>query len=75
VSWPGRRCGPRAGGSWPGGEPAGVFESGVMSRTVVIEFHRVAAVAAYEIDPYQEALRVLGDGVERDLRIIEALPA
>jgi hypothetical protein len=46
-----------------------------MSRTVVIEFHRVAAVAAYEIDPYQEALRVLGDGVERDLRIIEALPA
>ena len=58
------------------GEPARVFESGVMARTVVIEFDSVeAAVAAYESDAYQEALRVLGDGAERDLRIIEALPS
>jgi uncharacterized protein (DUF1330 family) len=55
------------------GQPARVFESGVMERTVVIEFESVAhAVAAYESPGYQEALRALGDGAERDLRILEA---
>jgi uncharacterized protein (DUF1330 family) len=58
------------------GEPARVFESGVMARTVVIEFDSVeAAVGAYESEAYQEALRALGDGAERDLRIVEALPS
>jgi uncharacterized protein (DUF1330 family) len=56
------------------GQPARAFESGVMERTVVIEFESVErAVAAYESAAYQEALRVLGDAAERDLRIIEAL--
>lgn len=56
------------------GTPARAFESGVMERTVVIEFDSVElAVAAYESPGYQEALRALGDGAERDLRIIEAL--
>jgi uncharacterized protein (DUF1330 family) len=51
-----------------------VFEAGVDERTVVIEFDSVdAAVAAYESPAYQEALRALGDGAERDLRIIEAV--
>jgi uncharacterized protein (DUF1330 family) len=55
------------------GRPARVFESGVMERTVVIEVESVDhAVAAYESPAYQEALRALGDGAERDLRIIEA---
>jgi uncharacterized protein (DUF1330 family) len=55
------------------GQPARVFERGVMERTVVIEFESVEhAVAAYESPAYQEALRALGDGAERDLRIIEA---
>ncbi|MGI9000319.1 MAG: DUF1330 domain-containing protein [Pseudonocardia sp.] len=55
------------------GLPAHVFESGVMERTTLIEFDSVdAAVAAYESPAYQEALRALGDGTERDLRIIEA---
>jgi uncharacterized protein (DUF1330 family) len=55
------------------GQPARVFESGVMERTVVIEFESVEhAVAAYESPAYQAALRALGDGAERDLRIIEA---
>jgi uncharacterized protein (DUF1330 family) len=55
------------------GQPARVFESGVMERTVVIEFESVDhAVAAYESAAYQEALRALGDGAERDLRIVEA---
>lgn len=56
------------------GEPAKVFERGVMQRTVVIEFPSVdAAVAAYESEAYQAALSALGDGAERDIRIIEAL--
>jgi uncharacterized protein (DUF1330 family) len=56
------------------GQPARVFEAGVDERTVVIEFDSVdAAVAAYESPAYQEALRALGDGAERDLRIIEAV--
>ncbi|HZM28912.1 MAG TPA: DUF1330 domain-containing protein [Acidimicrobiales bacterium] len=54
------------------GMPARVFESGVMERTVVIEFDSVEqAVAAYDSPAYQEALRALGDGAVRDLRIVE----
>ncbi len=55
------------------GRPAKVYEDGVMERTTVIEFESVAhAIAAYESAAYQEALRVLGDGAERDIRIVEA---
>jgi uncharacterized protein (DUF1330 family) len=57
------------------GLPARVFESGVLERTVIIEFDSVDdAVAAYESPAYQDALVALGDGAERDLRIIEAAP-
>ena len=56
------------------GQPARVFEAGLDERTTVIEFDSVeAAVAAYESPGYQEALRALGDGAERDLRIIEGV--
>lgn len=56
------------------GLPAAAFESGIVERTTLIEFPSVeAAVAAYESPGYQEALRALGDGAERDLRIIEAV--
>jgi uncharacterized protein (DUF1330 family) len=55
------------------GEPAHTFEGGRACRTTVIEFDSVdAAVAAYHSLGYQEALRVLGDAAERDLRIIPA---
>ncbi len=55
------------------GQPAKVYEAGVRERTVVIEFNSAEqAIAAYESSGYQEALRALGDGAERDLRIIEA---
>ncbi|CAN5533635.1 DUF1330 domain-containing protein [soil metagenome] len=55
------------------GRPAAAFEAGVMERTVIIEFDSVEqAVATYESPGYQAALRALGDGAERDLRIIEA---
>ena len=56
------------------GQPARVFEAGVMERTVIIEFDSVdQAVAAYYSPGYQEALSVLGDGAERDLRIVEGV--
>jgi uncharacterized protein (DUF1330 family) len=54
------------------GAPAKVYEQGVSERTVLIEFASVAAaIAAHDSPAYQEALRALGDAVERDLRIIE----
>ena len=55
------------------GQPAKVYEAGVRERTVVIEFNSAEqAIAAYESSGYQAAVRALGDGAERDLRIIEA---
>jgi uncharacterized protein (DUF1330 family) len=56
------------------GDPAAAFESGTITRTTLIEFPSVeAAVAAYHSAAYQEALAVLGDAAERDLRIMEAI--
>jgi uncharacterized protein (DUF1330 family) len=56
------------------GDPAKVYEAGVMQRTVVIEFPSVeAAIAAHDSPGYQAALKALGDGAERDLRIVEGL--
>jgi len=55
------------------GRPAKVYEAGVTERTIVIEFDSAdQAIAAYESPGYQDALRALGDGAERDLRIVEA---
>jgi uncharacterized protein (DUF1330 family) len=57
------------------GAPAKVYEKGLMERTVVTEWESLAkAIAAHESPAYQEALRALGDGVERDLRICEGAP-
>jgi uncharacterized protein (DUF1330 family) len=56
------------------GLPAHVYEAGVSQRTVIVEFDSVArAVAAHDSPAYQEALRALGAGAERDLRIVEAV--
>ena len=56
------------------GMPVQVYEAGLQQRTVLIEFDSVAqALAAHDGAAYQEALRVLGNGAERDLRIIEAV--
>jgi uncharacterized protein (DUF1330 family) len=55
------------------GIPAQVYEGGVSQRTVLIEFESVAqAIAAHDSPAYREALRVLGNAVDRDMRIIEA---
>ncbi len=56
------------------GLPSAAFESGAIERTVLIEFDSVEqAVATYHSPAYQDALRALGDGAERDLRIVEAV--
>ncbi len=56
------------------GTPAQVYDDGLKQRTVLIEFDTVAqAVAAHDSAAYQEALRVLGNAVDRDLRIVEGI--
>ena len=43
-----------------------------MQRVVVIEFDSVEkAVAAHDSDAYQAALKALGSGADRDIRILE----
>jgi len=54
------------------GTPAQTFEAGMDLRTVVIEFDSAeSAIAAYDSPAYQAALKLLGDAVERDIRIVE----
>lgn len=56
------------------GRPTRVFEAGLMERTIIIEFDTVEqAIAAYESLGYQAALEALGNGAERDLRIVEGV--
>jgi uncharacterized protein (DUF1330 family) len=56
------------------GNPVKTYEAGVAQRIVVIEFDSVAAaVAAHDSPGYQAALKALGNGAERDLRIVEGV--
>lgn len=56
------------------GEPAAAFELGLKQRCVLIEFDSVEqAVAAHDSPACQAALDALGDGAERDIRIIEGV--
>jgi len=56
------------------GMPAIVYEQGLQQRLVLIEFDSVEqAIAAHDSPDYQAALEVLGDGVEREIRIVEGL--
>jgi uncharacterized protein (DUF1330 family) len=56
------------------GLPAKVYESGVEQRIVLIEFASVAqAIAAHDSAAYQQALRALGEGADRDMRIVEGI--
>jgi uncharacterized protein (DUF1330 family) len=50
------------------------YEAGQKERIVMSEFPSVEnAIAAYESPAYQEALKALGDGAVRDIRIVEGL--
>jgi uncharacterized protein (DUF1330 family) len=54
------------------GSAAFAFEAGQKERIVISEFPSLEqAVAAYNSPAYQEALKALGDGAVRDIRIIE----
>jgi uncharacterized protein (DUF1330 family) len=56
------------------GVPAKTYEAGLAQRTVVIEFDSVAAAtAAHDSAGYQAALKALGNGAERDIRIVEGV--
>ena len=56
------------------GVPVKTYEAGLNQRTVVIEFDSVEqAAAAHDSPAYQEALAALGDGAERDIRIVEGV--
>jgi len=57
-----------------GGMPTKVYEVGRMERVAIIEFESVEkAIALHDGPEYQSALRALGDGAERDLRIVQGL--
>ena len=56
------------------GNAAKAYEKGTTERCVVIEFESVEkAIAAHDGPGYQAALKVLGNGAERDIRIVEGL--
>ena len=51
-----------------------VKENGIKERTVLIEFDSFdQAIGAYESQDYQEALKALDGGADRDFRIFEGL--
>ncbi len=54
------------------GTPAKTYEGGLDRRTVVVEFENLAkAIEAHDSPAYREALRVLGDAADRDMRVVE----
>ena len=54
------------------GVPQMTYESGQKERIVVTEYPSLkAAIDAHDSPGYQEALKALGDGAVRDIRIIE----
>ena len=54
------------------GTAAAAFESGQKERIVISEFPSLEkAIAAYNSPAYQAALKALGDGAVRDIRIVE----
>jgi uncharacterized protein (DUF1330 family) len=56
------------------GMPAKTYEAGLNQRTVVIEFDSLEqAIATHDSSAYQAALEALGDGAERDIRLVEGV--
>ncbi len=56
------------------GMPAKTYEAGLAQRTVLIEFDSVAqAIATHDSPGYQQALKALGKGAEREIRIVEGV--
>lgn len=56
------------------GTAAKAYEAGILQRTVLVEFDSLEkAIATHDGAGYQAALAALGDGVKRDLRVIEGV--
>ena len=56
------------------GAPAKTYEHGLNQRTVIVEFDSLAqAIAVHDGEGYQAALKVLGNAVERDFRVVEGV--
>ncbi|MCX7298688.1 MAG: DUF1330 domain-containing protein [Hyphomicrobiales bacterium] len=56
------------------GTAAMAYEAGQKERVVITEFESLAkAIAAHDSADYQAAVKVLGDGAVRDVRMIEGL--
>ena len=56
------------------GTAAQAYEAGLKERIVISEFPSVEkAIAAYDSPGYQNALKALGSGAVRDIRIVEGL--
>ncbi|MGA2551334.1 MAG: DUF1330 domain-containing protein [Burkholderiaceae bacterium] len=56
------------------GVPQKAYEAGLLQRTVLIEFESVEqAMAAHDSPAYQRALEALGNGAQRDIRIVEGV--
>jgi uncharacterized protein (DUF1330 family) len=56
------------------GMPAKTYEKGMNERVVIVEFDSLQkATAAHDSSEYQEALRALGNGAERDMRVVEGV--
>lgn len=56
------------------GMAAKAYEAGILQRTVIVEFESLAkAIACHDSPAYQAALVALGNGVTRDLRVVEGV--
>ena len=56
------------------GDAAKVYEAGIKTRTIILEFDSLEkAIAAHDSPAYQEALKVFAGAAERDLRIVEGV--
>ena len=56
------------------GNVAKTYEAGCNERTVLLEFDSMEqGISAYESDLYQAALKALGNGAVRDIRIMKSI--
>src|SRR4029450_579638 len=56
------------------GNPTKTYEGGINKGVAVIELDSVAqALSVYDNPTYQAAMKVLGDGVQRDVRVVEGI--
>ena len=69
-----KATGPFGGTYLARGTAANAYEAGLKDRIVISEFPSVEkARACYESPGYQNALKALGDGAERDVRIVAGM--